>query len=274
MYIARPMFIERLNDITFWFPIVESLARYSTMPDISIIHKDGKLQSVEKSKPFVLHTPKTVLLYADHEIGHIVDGKKVFSFDKLVEEITEARDSFGGYAFLRTGQTSNKHEWKETCYLTPESNVDNHVAELINFSMMVDLPYQSWAVRKIIATNPITTAFDGDMPIAREVRLFAEGGKLICAHPYWPEEAFTGTFSSDDRVTPEQIEQLAEMPDMEELTKLVEHVSEHFMYPWSIDFLQDTEDRWWLTDMALAHTSYHWSGCPNREKLVSLQRNE
>lgn len=269
MYIGRPAFIERLNDITFWFPIVEALARYSTMPDISVTFgSDRRLHSTEKEKPFILHTPKTALFYAPHEIGRIVDGEKVLSFDKLVQEIAEARNNFGGYAFLRTGQTSYKHEWKKTCYLTPESDIADHVARLIDFSMMVGLPCQSWAVREMIATTPITTAFDGDMPIAREIRLFVEDGKLTCAHPYWPEEAFRQGMNTDDKVTDEQIKELAEMPDMTVLTKMAEHVSQSFMYAWSIDFLQDTEGKWWLTDMALAKTSYHWPDCPNKQRYA------
>lgn len=266
MYVARPAFIEQLNDMAFWYPIVERYARYSATPDIDVFMKDGKMQSVEKAKEFVLRTPKTVLLYADHEAGNLIDGKKTPELDRLVQQITEARDAFGGYAFLRTGATSNKHDWKNTCYLTPESNIVNHVGRLMEFSMMVDLPWQTWAVREMIKTTPITTAFDGDMPIAPEVRLFAERGKLICAHPYWPEEAFRQGHNTDDKVTDEQIKQLAEMPDMKELTKLAEYISQQFMHAWSIDFLQDTDGNWWLTDMALANASYHWPGCPNNKK--------
>jgi hypothetical protein len=265
MYVASPPFIEQLNDMAFWYPIIERHARYSAMPDMSIFYKDGKLQSVEKKKEFVLRTPKTVLLYAPHDIGKIVDGKKTASFDKLVKEITEARDAFGGYAFLRTGQTSNKHDWEKTCYLTPDSDVVDHVGRLVEFSMMVSLPWQTWAVREIIKAKPITTAFWGNMPIAREVRLFAEDGKLLCSHPYWPEEAFRQGHNTDDKVTDEQIKQLAEMPDMEELTKLAEYVSKQFSFAWSIDFLQDIDGNWWLTDMALSNSSYHWPDCPYKD---------
>lgn len=268
MYTHRPAFIEQLNDMSFWYPIVERHARYSTMPDIKIFHKDGKLQSTEEKKEFVLRTPETMLFYAPYDIGHIVDGERTSSFEKLVQQITEARNAFGGYAFLRTGETSYKHDWKNTCYLTPDSDISHHVYNLVEFSMLVDLPWQTWAVRKMIPTSPITTAFSGDMPIAREVRLFVDNGKLICAHPYWPEEAFRGSIYSDDKVTDEQIKQLANLPDMSNLTKLAEYVSDQFMHAWSIDFLQDTEGNWWLTDMALANTSYHWSDCPNKTKLT------
>jgi hypothetical protein len=217
-----------MNDISFWYPILRDIG---------------------------MRTPATKLFYADKVIGHIVDGREVAEFNELVDRIEQAQSGFGGEAFLRTGQTSNKHEWSSTCHLKEESQVKDHLARLIEFSMMVDLPYSTFAVREMIDTNPITVAFRG-MPIAREIRLFASKGKLICAHPYWPAEAF-----KNQPVTKQQLAELHTIPDLQELTLMTEYISRHFSKAWSIDFLQDREGNWWVTDMALASTSYHWRGC-------------
>lgn len=236
MYIGRPAFVEQLNDITFWYPILERIG---------------------------MRTPKTMLFHAAKEIGHVVDGEQPMEFMHLTNEVDAARKIYGGTAFLRTGHTSNKHDWRETCYLTDKSNVGAHIARLVEFSMMVDLPYTTWAVREMIPTTPLTTAFAG-MPIAQEVRLFIAKGKVVCSHPYWAAEAF----DNQKNVTPEQVTQLNTKPDMTELTKMAEYVSERFDGSWSVDFLQDSKGDWWLTDMALASSSYHYPGCPNEKKFA------
>lgn len=237
MYIGRPSYIEQLNDISFWYPILDRIG---------------------------MRTPDTKLFFADRAIGKIVDGEEVSEFKHLVAEIGKARESFGSEAFLRTGQTSNKHDWSDTCHLTAKSDVGEHVASLINFSMMVDLPYTTFAVRRMIPTAALTVAFR-NMPIAREVRMFVEGGRVVCAHPYWPTEAFE--HESDETVTSDQLAQLQAMPDITELNMMAEYTSRHFEGAWSVDFLEDIDGTWWLTDMAVASTSYHWPGCEHEHSF-------
>lgn len=234
MFIGRPLYIQQLNDITFWLPILEQIK---------------------------MRTPKTKLFHAPDEIGKIVDGEVTGDFRALEASVRAAMLGFDGEAFLRTGQTSNKHEWKDTCHITENSKVGQHLANLIEFSMLVDIPYTTFAVRQMIKTTPITTAFR-HMPIAREIRMFVQKGGVVCAHPYWPAEAFSG----QKTVTKEQIASLQVMPDMTELDQMAAYVSRYFDGAWSVDFLQDSEGAWWLTDMALASASYHWPECPNAEK--------
>lgn len=241
MYIGRPPYTEQLNDISFWYPILKRIG---------------------------MRTPDTHLIYADPSIGTIIDGDKTPEFAQLAEDVARATQSYGGEAFLRTGQTSNKHEWRHTCHLTTDSDVSQHLARLIEFSMIVDLPYSTFAVRRMISTAALTVAFE-NMPIAREVRIFVEAGKVACAHPYWPNEAFEG----QNTVTTDQLEALQKMPPMDELTAMAEYTSRHFDGAWSVDFLEDVDGKWWLTDMALASTSYHWPGCKQESKAAVPQGN-
>ena len=234
MYIGRPPFVQQLNDITFWYPILENIG---------------------------MRTPKTQLFYVPDEIGKIVDGERIPEFERLITDVKRALAEYGGEAFLRTGQTSNKHEWRDTCHLTADSNVGAHLAGLVEFSMMVDLPYTTWAVREMIKTTPLTTAFR-DMPIAQEVRMFVSKGEVVCSHPYWAREAF----NNQKGVTAEQVDLLNTLPDMTELNRMAEYVSKRFDGSWSVDFLQDEKGEWWLTDMALASSSYHYTGCINEKK--------
>jgi hypothetical protein len=228
MHISHAPYTSQLNCISFWQPILESIR---------------------------MRTPDTKLIHVSAEVGRIVDGEMSDEFKDLVAAVEAARSSFGGRAFLRTGQTSNKHDWKDTCFLDEDSDVGAHLARLIEFSMLVDLPYTCFAVRRMIPTEPLTTAFNG-MPIAREVRLFVEAGTLTCAHPYWPDEAF-----ENQDVSEIDVKSLQKMLDMTELTKMAEYVSGYFRDAWSIDFLEYVDGKWWLTDMALGSTSYHYANC-------------
>lgn len=259
MFTHRSPFVEQLNDISFWFPIVEKLAYYSTIPDMNVSVVDGKLKSTETKKDFILRVPKSNIFYAPHIIGKIADGEKTPEFDKLVEDVSLAHSMLNFDSFLRTGQTSNKHDWVDTCRLTRKSDVLSHIYRLIEFSMMVDVPYSTFAVREIIPTDPIVYSFN-QMPIAREVRVFAKEGKVLCSHPYWPTEALENDIDNGN-ISVEDINKLQEMPDMKELNKLAEYISNSFQGSWSIDFLQDKDGNWWMIDMALASTSYHWDGC-------------
>lgn len=231
MYCSRPPYLEQLNNITFWYPILERIG---------------------------MRTPETKMFFAPSEIGHIVDGIVVSEFEQLIADVSRELVGFGGEAFLRTGHTSNKHEWADTCYLNNKDKVGSQLAALIEFSMLASMPYNTFAVRKMIKTKAITTAFN-KMPIAQEVRMFIEDGEIICAHPYWSREAFVG----QSGVSKEQIDKLNTLPDMTELNLMAKYVSKHFKGAWSVDFLQDENDEWWLTDMAQASSSYHYPDCPN-----------
>ena len=42
---------------------------------------------------------------------------------------------------------------------------------------------------------------------------------------------------------------------------------------WSVDVLE-TERGWFITDMAQAHVSHHWEGCPVNEERIKAIRTE
>lgn len=97
--------------------------------------------------------------------------------------------------FLRTGQFSGKHDWKKTCYVADPAKLKDHVAHLVIMSELFggfgpQLSWRYWCVRELLPTAPVARLPNyGGMPLACEFRGFIEGGKVVCAHSYWPERS-------------------------------------------------------------------------------------
>jgi hypothetical protein len=167
----------------------------------------------------------------------------------------------GGYpAFIRTESSSDKHSWRRSCYLEGKDQITSHVGALVEHCAMADWDCSFFAVRRLIPATPFATAFHGDMPITVERRLFIEGGKVVCNHPYWPSEAFEG-----ESISADQVAALQAANDFSEIEQSAAYVSRELGGSWSIDFLQSSNGDWYCIDMALAGTSYHWPECPHKD---------
>jgi len=237
----------------------------------------------------IVPTPTTVLVTLDRDIGHALfkafDGEEIGpdGHKWINESLRPAVDVVGLPCFLRTGQTSHKHNWKETCYVTDVDRLTHHVLALIEFSEICDmfgLPWHTWAVRKMLPTKPLAVlpAY-GDMPLCRELRCFVRDGELQCAHPYWPpvaiEQGFPfvskaaamfGDVEPPPRMLPSDFDELVRQATTfteEELTiaiGLAKKAGAAVGGYWSVDVL-DTERGWYVTDMAIGENSWHWPEC-------------
>lgn len=220
---------ERLNDMTFWFPV---------------LFRSG------------IPVPKTVIIHTSLELLQLLDHKKPKGFDDFLNSIKDAIRHVGLPAFIRTGYTSNKHDWESSCFIKDEKDVWSHIFNLVEFSCMatVDriMPYDFWAVREFIKTEPYFHYFHGKMPITKERRYFVRNGKIECRHSYWPEDVFKG-------IDGDLIERLNSIDEKEEKTldSMAAYISNKFSGYWSIDFLRGADGQWWVTDMAIAEKSYH-----------------
>jgi hypothetical protein len=256
----------RLISMTFWYPLLLSAQHNTQNPVPEFFFGDKHIQQrAAKPSPVVIRVPDTVIIQYPYgsELYKILDGVKIRGWDYLIDSLDRAAQELGGYPiFLRTETSSDKHSWKDSCFVESKDKLPSHIGALVEHSAMHDLDCGFFAVRKLIDTAPICTAFYGDMPIAKERRLFVKDGKVICNHPYWPEEAFR---DHEDKLTidVEALNRLQELADGEEasLNAMGELVSQYVSGHWSVDFLQDKEGQWWCIDMALASSSYHWEGC-------------
>jgi len=173
--------------------------------------------------------------------------------------------------FLRTGQTSQKHEWSDTCFVENQNKLLKNAQNLAEWSIMKDFkggfPINIWVVRKVLKTSPVFTAFsETKMPVVREFRYFIKDGKILCRHPYWPKEAFKGM--AEDKKWKPKLKEMNELKKSEQkiLDIMAKKIAGKFKGFWSVDFLQDSKLRWYVIDMATGKDSYHWKGCKYEKK--------
>lgn len=219
-------------------------------------------------------TPETRIIKTDVELGRMIDGGKTpANFDIFLFDLIKAGNELGFPLFLRTGHGAAKHYWAETCYVEKRFDFPACVRALVEWSECVDmmgLPYNVWAVRKLLKTAPAFTAFKG-FPVVKERRYFIEDGKVICGHNYWPADAVVKPSVPNWKalLTQMNYQPLDEIKHLSEMSERVAHV---FPGAWSVDWLQDAAGKWWCTDMAQASKSYHWDGCPNETRFNAHAR--
>lgn len=226
---------ERMNCITFWYPKLHSLG---------------------------FPTPKTIILHTNQPMIKLSYGETPENIDELINEIRAATKRIGTLPiFLRTGYTSNKHEWENSCFIDQKTLDDDqkilaHLRNLVEFSAIaiIDrfMPCDFWAVREFIETESYFNYF-GNMPITKERRYFVRNGKIECHHNYWDRRAFK------DDIDEKRFKELSSLSeeDEKELERMAAYIADIFHGYWSVDFLKGKDGRWYLTDMAIGERSHH-----------------
>lgn len=239
----------------------------------------------------------------DTDLSLFLDGKEPTGWKEFLKKISFACQEIGYPCFLRTGQGSGKHQWKDTCYVESANNLIQHIGNLVEWSHIVDfmgLDHDVWVVRELLPTEPIAIlpAY-GDFPLVREVRGFIRNGNIICIHPYWPEKAVRegfgmryeeeyDSFGNDEKeedFKPGWKNGRHPIPgDLDEIIRaasiipspiapweqLLKRVAGAFAGDgaWSVDVLETTNGLY-VTDMAEAHRSFHWEGCEAKDQLTN-----
>jgi len=232
--------------LSYWFPKIEAAGL--PVPETKIVNMSGE---------------------AFEDVFNIFDGKAITGKSKpFFDDIRAAAEAIGYPCFLRTGQTSGKHGWDRTCFLQSPEQVLEHVFNIVEYSEMagiIGLPCDIWAVRKFLSTSPLATCpMYGNMPICREFRIFVDGSIIRCWHPYWPLEALRRGGIDDYDEAYSIFDQLCKevvlLPDKNRLFYIASRAGLAVGGSWSVDILE-TEEGWYLTDMAEADKSFHWEGC-------------
>jgi len=237
------------NSLAYWFPILRDMG---------------------------INVPQTVILDTNkYDTNCVVALRKMFWMKKLTKADEKSLGRFISTMevlakkmrcplFLRSGQTSNKHDWLDSCYVTNYIDIAKHIQNIAEHSAMADMkggwPINIWALRKMIETKPIFTAFNG-FPVTKEFRIFIRNGEVECVHPYWPAEAIKGhTEDKNWKTKLNKMNQLSEK-DRKELMTLSTAIAQKFEGWWSLDWLKGKDGEWYAIDMALGENSYHFPKC-------------
>jgi hypothetical protein len=199
--------------------------------------------------------PKTDILKFGSDISELGfgEGAVIDGYDDYVQKVKDACNRMGYPCFLRSGLTSAKHDWKDTCCIGSEDDVALHMLHINEFCAMVDLPVTEYVVREMLPTKPQFKAFWGEMPIVQEFRIFVKNGILDHFQPYWPEHSIE---KPDNENWKQLLAYISHLPlDFKFLSEQSEMVGRHFGGYWSIDWLKVRDD-WYLTDMATGESSY------------------
>jgi hypothetical protein len=195
------------------------------------------------------------------ELVRLFDGEVPKGWDQLVNKVQGMARTIGLPCFMRTGMGSDKHGWKDTCYVTDLNRIPAQIQNLVEWSCLVDLqglPFDVWVVREFLPLLPAFHAFRGDMPVNRERRYFFDSGKIVSHLAYWPDDAFINhPKPAGWRGMLEEVNRQSAQ-EVEELTALTLRVARKFKGAWCVDWLWTTRG-WYATDMAEAHRAW---GCP------------
>ena len=210
-----------------------------------------------------LPVPQTTMLNMPEEalrdVWRAFDNEEMIGDAQLFfKEVEAIAWKIGFPVFLRSGQTSGKHEWSNTCFVCNIPSIKEHIINILYFSACIGMPDTLvWAIREMLLIQPIgiCLGYHG-MPVNREFRYFVDGSKILCLHPYWPRHALEIGKCS---ITDEQYISLC-APPPPEVDSIARAAGRTLGGKWSVDMLE-TANGWYLTDMAEAHKSFHWKGC-------------
>lgn len=269
-------------------PTDEMMERIKTLPDFIPDPTQEEIKAnnqswVDRSAPNCINywypklqeigirTPRTVIANLGQDLTLWAWGEAVPGLSSHIERVRLICQEIGYPCFLRSGQTSAKHDWKNSCYLTDDSDLPKHMYAIVEYCAMAGmegLPVSVFAARELIPTTPICNAFYGDMPITREFRFFVKDGSIDHWQPYWPQGALDGNVditkfdecTETDTSWMRRLETINHLDgnEYELLASETLKVGKHFGGYWSVDWLQATDGTWYCIDMALGGMSYRY----------------
>jgi hypothetical protein len=235
--------MENPTNLSHWFPLIE---------------KSG----LPVPKTHILPMPDGVI---DDVWAMFDGGQGTGALATFAQDLKRAASDLGTPVFLRSDLTSAKHDWSTCCYVTDLDKLAEHVFGIAYFSEIHGIAWDgNWVVREFLPTMPVGNCPNfGAMPVCKEFRFFVNGSDIECFHPYWPQHALE---QGGADISDADFEALCRTPDIDELKSIVSKAGAAVGGRWSVDLLA-TKRGWFLTDMAVAESSWHWEGCPANKQV-------
>lgn len=178
-------------------------------------------------------------------------------FNRAVKLLGEYSDTIGYPCFMKDGVFSGKHEWDKTCFISCKEDIEPHLKQMLYFQACVDCAPSHWIViRRFIETIPAFKSHLG-MPVNREFRFFVRDGSVYHYQPYWPDYSIEGPSIKNWKEELARISKISR-EEFDYLSELSLKVGNMLGHGWSIDWLQDKNGNWWLTDMATDNSSFYY----------------
>ena len=223
--------------------------------------RDSMLFWYPKVKDLPIPQPKTEILKLSKEERSLLVSENVPL--SIVVRVKKVCDKMGYPCFLRTDLASGKHQWKDSCYIENDKDLQKHIFEVVCFNLCADimgLDFWALVVREFIQMDTYFTAFWGEMPVNPERRYFIKNHQVICHHCYWIPEAIEQSKAPIVDNWRELCE-LMKFESNEEVALLIGYtkiIAEVFDGYWSVDFCKAKKDgRWIFIDMATGERSWH-----------------
>ncbi len=214
----------------------------------------------------VVPTPKTTMIPGKIDSFDDMFAGSDAGFNLMVKQVCEAANGLGYPVFLRTDHTSNKHAWRDSCYIASETDIRSHMLNLVEFTeCIMTLMFGGFVVREFLELNTVFNAFS-DMPVAVEFRYFIKNDKILCRHPYWVAGAMRRVNCFDWQPKLKSMSKLypAHQRVLDDYAQKISRAVEPLGVPenfWSIDFCQTKQGKWFVTDMAIGMDSFHYQKC-------------
>jgi len=234
-----------VNSIFYWWPLIKDVA---------------------------VPKPRTVLI---EYMGNTLEADSP-EWRDFILSVRAVTDSFGYPVFIRGGSMSAKHDWKDSCYLADPKMLLGQAHNILMCHLMamgLRVDFTGIAVRELLQLETAFTAFPGDMPISKEVRVFWKDGQYQCHHPYWPPSSIWKASIDDWYPILKELQTLQpwEIFIIKEKAALVAEALDAgplgYGY-WSMDFCKTVDGMWYFTDLGTGNESYHWSTCPNASERM------
>jgi len=215
------------------------------------LDKNSALYWLPKIEATELPVPRTIIVPINGVTFYaLVDGEA--PKDLPLAELDAAARTFGYPVFVRSDITSAKHVEPEAAKVKSAEGFTHAlycIAEQHGMAMGMPDP-RAILVREWLTIRGVIRRDDKDM--GEEYRLFVEGGKVICQHPYWPQ-------------APEVYQEGLADNEATFLTYAAQRAGKALEGAWSLDFAMVGKTAF-LIDAARAGQSFHWEGCPNEHR--------
>lgn len=172
--------------------------------------------------------------------------------------------------FMKNGTFSNKFDFSTcTCVCSPLDIAANFMRLSYASLMMETAGNSEIVIRERIMTektHELPTIYNG-MPMRTEFRVFYDfdSKRVLYCHNYWDYDYCSSHMNPSDKAVFDKFHEKYDLKYEQNMESVKKNIAiamdkvQGLQGPWSIDVMMDEVGRFWLIDMAMAHTSAYWN---------------